>query len=412
MNPPLLFVDDRPCTLAEVLLQRTDVRPVLLRFKQVLGELPPAWLKRTEHLPSFVVDLERPLEEEAARFRRWQAEQGLDVRHFCNPSEPRQHVSQRFARLLGLPCLSEEQVHWLRNKVAMKEKLAAIGFDVAACAPVSTREDILAFARQHGWPLVLKPQEGFACIETYKLSTPADVERLALGPAHRWMVETFIPDEEYECCALISGGKVLDTYLAYFPAPPLAATDGEMNANITYRHVPPELGVDMREVVQRIVTGMGLDHGYMHLELFIGPGGSYRMSEVGLRLAGCEIPANHGLAFGFDIFGTLIDIHLGRRPQIQYTQERCVGDLLLPIRPGLITELSPLEELLSLEGVLKGRLKVSRGDVISARRASHVSAGFVHVEGATVEEVERRMQRVLEHYRIVTVPPPVEGAAA
>jgi hypothetical protein len=111
------------------------------------------------------------------------------------------------------------------------------------------------------------------------------------------------------------------------------------------------------------------------------------------------------LACGFPIFDALLDIHTERRPQLRYTARRVVGDLLLPAREGTIVSMTSLEELRAFEGVLDGRLKYHPGETVRPRRASHFSAGFVHVEGRSVEEVEQRMRRVLENFRMTTESP-------
>lgn len=397
----LLYVDDRPTTLTDALLAREDVNVVLLRFEEAKADLPPFHLEATRDVPAFTVDSRAGLANEAERFDRWQRDLGLRVRYFCNPSEPRQAVSHRFARLLALPALSEKQVAWVREKPVMKERLTELGISVAAFDRICSARDVEAFGQTHGWPVVVKPVDSYACIDTFAVPDRAAARELSLAQERSWMVESFVFDEEWECCALVFNGIVLDVYLSYFPAPPLAATDGDINANISVGGLPTGFPVDVVSLVQQIVTGMSLRDGYLHMEMFVGRDGLCTVSEVGFRLAGCEIPANHGLALGFDIFGALIDIHLGRLPSLSYSRRRCVGDLLLPLPSGTIEHVTEIEELIGMEGVIGGRLRVRPGDRINRRRASHTSAGFVHVEGATPAEVELRMRAVLHRFEIV-----------
>lgn len=398
----ILYVDDRPCALTDKLLTRSDVTIVLLRFSDALTALTPYHFKKTQHYPCFVVDTLQSIEDEAARFQRWARKSKLVLTAFLNPSEPRQEISHRFARLLGLPALNESQVTMLRNKIAMKDLFHRLGFRTATYSPVGSIGDVATFACRHKWSVVVKPQDGFACIDTWKINSPDDLALINLRPDRNWMVESFLPGREWEVCALIQDGQVLDAYLSYFPAPPLAATDGEINANISVRRLPLDFPVEPQSVAQRIVDGLGLDHGYMHLELFTAPVSDWQMGEVALRLAGCEIPANHGYAYGFDILGTLIDIHLGRKVELHYTCDRAVGDLLLPVKAGLVVSITPLSDLLAMDGVIGGALKLRPGYTVEPQRASHTSSGYVHVEGADYMEVERRMRRVLEHFHIET----------
>ncbi|KJY25606.1 ATP-dependent carboxylate-amine ligase, partial [Streptomyces katrae] len=183
---------------------------------------------------------------------------------------------------------------------------------------------------------------------------------------------------------------------------PLDIVDGAMNANISVGtgEGPP---VDLRALVQRVVTGMGIDHGYAHMEFFLIDGEVYA-GEIGVRLAGCEIPANHGHAYGFDVFGATLAVYLGRRPDLRYGERRCAGDLLLPLPgSGTVRRITSREELLAMPGVIDAVLKVRSGDTVTARRASHNASGYAHVVGASVGEVESRMRDVLARFTIEVV---------
>jgi hypothetical protein len=399
----LLFADDRPTSLSGHVLGRHDLDVLLLRFESARQDLPGWYLDRTERLPSFWLAEEVPIEAEAVRYLRWTERLGVRPTYFCNPSEPRQDTAQRFAGLAGLPHLTRRQVTWVRDKVAMKGRLRELGLRTAAYTPVRTTVDVLSFGRAHGWPLVVKPVDSFACIDTFLVPDAAGAAALGLPPNRSWMAEAYVGGEEWENCALILGGEVLDVWPSAMPARPLEIVDGAINANISAGSGGGP-AVDLRELTQRIVTGMGLDHGYLHMEFFLD-GGEVVVGEVGLRMAGCEIAANHGHAYGFDVFRATLDVHLGRRPDLTYGRRRCVGDLLLPLPgSGRLRHITGEEELPALPGVIVASLRYRPGDLVTARRASHSSAGYVHVAGDSVAEVEARMREVLRHYTIDVQP--------
>lgn len=403
----LLYVDDRPITLSDTIIQRRDALPVLLRFDN--APLPEWYLEKTKELPSYVWASGEDFESELRQFREWLTREKLTLRYFLNPSEASQRFSQKIARALGLPALTEEQVEWLRDKVAMKRKLFELGINVAPCAEVTCQEDIRRFADDYGWPVIVKPLDGYATFETYKLDA-RNIDAFELqftgrfGMGSRRMVEKFIEGEEVECCALIQDGQVLDTYISYMPAAPIDIVDGALNANITLSSDERrKLTYDIAPVVQRIVDGMMLDHGYMHMEFFVSPPfGTITFGELALRLAGCEIPMNHSLSYGFGIFDELIDIHRFQEVNLKYSEDRCVGDLLLPATGGKVIAASSEDDLLALPGVLKARLKFSPGDIVLTQRASHFSAGYVHIEGESVDEVEKRMTETQEMFQFRT----------
>ncbi|MYW02678.1 ATP-dependent carboxylate-amine ligase [Streptomyces sp. SID3343] len=396
------MVDDRASSFTRYAARALPDDLVLLRFAEFRAELREDYLRATAHLPAFWVREGAPLEHEARRYRDWTAELPTRPTRFCNPSEPRQAVAQRFAALAGLPHLTQRQVGWVRDKAAMKSRFRELGLRTAAFARVSRASEVERFAARHGWPLVLKPVDSFACVDTYRLEGPTAVAAIDFA-ARDWMVEEFVGGTEWEVCALVHDGEVLTAWPSAMPCRPLDIVDGAMNANISVGtdEGPP---VDLRAMLQRIVTGMGIDHGYAHMEFFVVDKQVYA-GEIGVRLAGCEIPANHGHAYGFDVFGATLDVYLGRRPRLDYRERRCAGDLLLPLPgSGTVRHVTGADELLRLPGVVEAVLKTEVGDTVAARRASHNASGHVHVVGASIAEVEQRMRAVLDAFTIEVAP--------
>src|SRR5690606_2045378 len=101
---------------------------------------------------------------------------------------------------------------------------------------------------------------------------------------------------------------------------------------------------------------------------------------------------------GFDFFGAVLDCYLGRRPDLKYSQNRSVGDLLLPAQSGKIKKISKEAELSNLPGVLSCRMRYREGDSVVFRRNSGFCSGIVHVEGEDSLQVVNRMQRVLDRF--------------
>ncbi|GHE14132.1 ATP-grasp domain-containing protein [Streptomyces alanosinicus] len=399
-RPAVLLVESRRATFTDHVLARDDVDVVLLRFDTV--RLTDDYLARTAHVPTFTLDTSAPLQDEAARYLRWmKGTKGLPrPTHFCNPNEALQAAAQRFAALVDLPHLSEEQVGWVRNKMTMKDRYAELGIPHAAYRPVHALEDVVAFGDEHGWPVILKPVDADSCIGTYRLDSAADLAGVPpLDPALDWMAEEYIRGREFQLCAVVARGVVLDAYLSKNPVPILEVLDGKINANITYAP-SEEIPVDARALAQRLTDGLGIPYGYLHGEFFLTDDGEFVMSEVAARLSGCEVPMNHGLAYGFDFLHVILDTYVDRVPVPDYTLDRAVGDLLLPTAPGRVVHISSEEELLRLPGVIGARLTAAPGDVLDPPRASHASTGYVHVEGATADEVEERMQAVLRHFEL------------
>lgn len=99
MRPCLLLVDGLLGTFTDHVLSRDDLDLVLLRFEEHLSSLPADHLLRTADIPTFTIAADADIWREAERYLTWVA--GLPARpaHFCNPQEPLQEISQRFAGL-------------------------------------------------------------------------------------------------------------------------------------------------------------------------------------------------------------------------------------------------------------------------------------------------------------------------
>ncbi len=400
----LLFAEETETTLSNKMLERKDIIPIYLRFSKHWN-FSQSYLEKTKDCLSFTVNTERPLEEEVQRFHRWLKDKGVSVHHFCNDSEFLQEKAQAFARAAGLPSLSEEQVQWVRDKVKMKEKLRAIGLDVMDFAPINTPQDIAEFAKEHGFPIMFKPRKGFSSINTYKLSNFDDIKQLPVElKPNKFMVEVFNPNNEWVIDGLVQNGKVIDTYTSHIPVSPLwAVVENRINAHITTPQKPRLFRFSQNELLQNIASGMDLKNGYIHLETFVDKEGQPTICEFGWRMAGCKIPESHSLAYGFDIYDVLLDIHLGKEAHLNYAKKKkCVGDLYLPNKPGVIEEITPMEDLLHHEGALTGGMFVNEGDTVKPRRAGNEASGYVIVEGTTFPKVRKRMDEILRDFKIVS----------
>jgi len=391
----VLIVDDRPGTFTNNALSRTDIDVVLLRFP---AERATSYLERWKHLPAFEVRSDESLENAAARYEVFVDGLTNKPSWFCNPHEPLQAEAQAFAGLVGLPHLTERQVSWVREKPAMKDRYAELGIPHAEYALVQSTADVEEFADRHGWPVIVKPIDSFACIGTYRADSPAQVPELTAGVS--WTVERYIRGREFQLCALVTDGQVRAAFLSANPRPVLEVLDGAMNANITYSR-GEDHPIDEAALCQQLVDAFGITHGYFHGECFLTEDGDFVMSEIAARISGCEVPENHGRAYGFDIHRAILDSYCNQDPAVSFTRDSAVGDLLLPVSPGRVRHVSDWDVLANLPGVTGGRIKVSVGDILDPPRASMASSGYVHVEGRDVHEVEARMQHVLEAYTIV-----------
>ncbi|WP_195694566.1 ATP-grasp domain-containing protein [Priestia megaterium] len=400
----VLYIEDRPMLMTKRVLESKDIAPVILRFKHLIKDFNSDYLIRTERdFPVFYVDIMLPLEQEAERFIKWQNKMNINVKYFLNPSEVAQYYAQAFARFIGLPSLTKEQTIACRNKGVMKQRLNEIGLKTARYEVVVTKVDLLKAGENLGWPLILKPSSDSACRGTTLIQNETEVENIDLHTKNEWLAEEYINLNEYSVDALVYEGEIIEIFPIMYPAPLLTTLNGAINANITLRHIDSKIRERLENVVKKYIKGMDISQGYVHIEYFSDEDHEkIYIGEVGLRLAGSDIPSDHELAFGFDLFDALIKIHTNEKPNIVFKEDRYVGDLLLPIKKGKVKKISSLEELRKYDGVIDGKVNYREGQYMDFEQASLSCSGVLLIEGQSSQEVKERMLAILRDFVLET----------
>ena len=103
---------------------------------------------------------------------------GCDVVTFDHEHVPAEHIEALAAGGVVVHP-SAAALRYAQDKQAMRERLSALGVPVPAWAPVSTVEDITAFAERTSWPVVLKAvRGGYDGRGVWLVSTPDEATSL------------------------------------------------------------------------------------------------------------------------------------------------------------------------------------------------------------------------------------------
>jgi biotin carboxylase len=202
---------------------------------------------------------------------------------------------------LGLPgpdCSTVEAVH---NKAVMRQRLRAAGVCDLPAAIVSDADAVLAFGRQHGYPLVCKPLRGSASRGIARITGPAEAEagwrRAAgaqLGPV---LVEPFVTGTEYSVEAVSEAGEHLV----------VAVTEKHKEdehfvelGHVVPATLDPEQRARIGEAVQAALTALGVRDAVTHTEVIVASD-RVRIVETHLRVGGDRIGELVRDAIGVDL---------------------------------------------------------------------------------------------------------------
>ncbi|MBX3279837.1 MAG: ATP-grasp domain-containing protein [Acidobacteria bacterium] len=207
---------------------------------------------------------------------------------------------------LGLPGLSVEAAHNFRDKARMKTMLALAGLPCAHHRLVENAADAWDFAREIGYPLIVKPPAGAGAQSTYRTDdAEAFAEALAASaPSTQQpvLIEEFITGEEHSFETFsLEGRPVFHSLTHYSPTPLEVLRQPWIQwALLLPREIEDPKYDDIRRVAFRTLEVLGMQTGLSHLEWFRRRDGSIAISEVGARPPGAQITTLISRANDFD----------------------------------------------------------------------------------------------------------------
>lgn len=250
--------------------------------------------------------------------------------------EPAVVVAARVRAALSLPGLTPEAARRCRDKAAMKDALRARGIPCAASTAATDRDTVLAFAEREGYPLVVKPREGFGSLDTFRVANREELDRaldkLKLSPERSVVVEEFVDGHEGFYDTVTAQGRIVHAFVGhYYPGCLAALQDRAITPMIacTNRVDAPTYG-ELHAEAQRVIDALGLTDTATHMEWFFGSKG-LKISEIGARPAGERIWDMHAAGNEFDLYASWADAVLHGRASGTPTRRFATGSV--QIRP-------------------------------------------------------------------------------
>lgn len=400
----LLYFEEYESNLSHELLNRKDIKPIIIRTNKNMKFFNESYLESTKSILNYVIDYYNDIDNEVLKFKKWLEDNDIKIDYFLNDSEYYLEFSNKFARKLGLYALSDEQIRWVRDKVDMKKRFREIGLDTVDFREINSKDELKNFFVDNGSKrIIFKPRRGMNSIEAYMINSLEDIDGLEIDiiPG-KYMAEDFCYDHEWSIESLVQDGEVLDSYVTYIPNPTIwASISNDLNCHMTVPKIPSYFKFVPKEFIQQIVSGMNLKDGAMTIEVFISNDGNIKASELGWRLPGCQATLNHSYSYGIDIYNLLLDIAIHKKVNLKYQDKIVsVGDLYLPNKEGIIEQITPLEELLKMDGAIGGELFAKIGEYQKKRRVGNDASGWVQVLGENEFDTLQKMQKIYDIFEI------------
>lgn len=313
------------------------------------------------------------------------------------------------AERLGLPGPRIAEAQIATNKALQRQKGLAQGVLQPRFQVCSSVEEARAFARAHGFPIILKPIDNRGSFGVRRVDHDTEIEDAyfdALVNAHSRMVlaEEFIhgthitvdgylfPRVGHRSLSLATKGLIGGTH--------------QVAVDILYPgELPNEVYQQALTNNDAVVEKLGYRFGFTHAEYMVDEQGNPYLIEIANRGGGCFtsakiVPAVSGLDLTtqliFDSLGVSRDLYEEKGGQD--AQAAYLKFFVLP--PGRIARIEGSETISQLAGIEALHLRVSEGSVVSATTSDADRHGFVIATADSREQVKALARQAIDMLKV------------
>ena len=209
-----------------------------------------------------------------------------------------------------------DDVPRIKYKSKMKEFYERAGIPAARCHLVDGEEGCLAFIKEVGWPVVVKPDNGVGASDTHKLSDAKELDQFlkTRNPDVAYIMEEFIYAEVNSYDAIIDsqGNPIFETG----NVTPISIMDIVNEADNSVYYIVKDLPADTRKAGRATVKSFGVKSRFVHFEFFrltrdqegMGKAGDVVALEVNMRPCGGFSPDMMNFANSTNVYKIWADM--------------------------------------------------------------------------------------------------------
>lgn len=271
------------------------------------------------------------------------------VRHIIACQEQDLERAALLREILGLPGQTLESVLPFRNKVLMKDAARAAGIPVAEYREVECATDVISFAGQHGFPIVIKPRDGAGSFGVRILRTRSDLDAFLTNEFDLYgafqsnlMVESFVSESMCHVDGLVVDGHVVYAWPSrYLYA--LAVFEGDRGGRLDVTlDADDPLNARLLDLTDQIFDALPAPPTFaFHAEIFYTPDDRLVLGEIACRASGAAGRDIQRTLFGIDPVESSVRALLGLpvpftpgAPRLEPAS--LTGQLALLMRPGRV----------------------------------------------------------------------------
>jgi len=212
-------------------------------------------------------------------------------------------VEARLRTDFNIEGIQIDRIEDMNLKSRMKTKFRKGGVNVVKGSRVADLNEALAFAKETGFPLVAKPDNGVGAAYTYKVSTPEDIRQVfQMHPQIQYFLEVFVDGDIYTFDGLANDEGVPVFYTSH------TYSSGIMEIVLEDRHVYyyslRNIPEDLVDAGMKTLKAFDVRGKFFHFEFF-------RTHKEG-RLVGLEVNIRPPGGYTTDMFNYAADFDVYR----------------------------------------------------------------------------------------------------
>lgn len=297
---------------------------------------------------------------------------------------------------------------WLcRDKPEMKEAARKAGISCAASARVTSVADAERFAKDTGYPLILKPLDGAGASGTHKVENDEQLhqvlEELQVARGREVAIEEFLTGHEgfYDTLA-VCGKVVLDFACHYYPNVLEAMRTRWISPQIAVTNrIDSEGYQEVRDMGQKVIDALGIWTSATHMEWFAGEKG-LKFSEIGCRPPGVGVWDLYAAANEFDLFAAWGHAIVHESVPFRASRKYSAGMIALrPDRDGTIAYYEGVEQMRDQFGewILDMHLPPA-GTPTQGVEGGYMANAYVRLKHPDYDELRRIMNTIGETVQV------------
>lgn len=302
----------------------------------------------------------------------------------------------------GVPGTSVRTAWLCRDKPAMKEALRQGGVPCARSTAAASIAEIIAFAEEVGFPLIVKPRDGAGASGAARVDSVRDIEIAALNlhvdKGRSVAVEEFLEGHEGFYDTLTQRGEVVHEFVSHYYPNVLEA--------MRTRWISPQIvatnRVDMgssydavKALGRRVIEVLGIESSATHMEWFYGPKG-LKFSEIGCRPPGVKAWDLYNVGNDMDLYREWARAICGLPPAQRPSRRYAAGMVALrPDRDGVIAGYEGVDAIANAFGPhLFDWYLPSEGHPTQPVEAGFMANAWVRMKHENYDELRRMLDLV------------------